>query len=277
MGESQLILKKLCFLLLLIVSLPQFCIGCSSNRNSSPSENAAQTQTPEPASSVTAEPSVQIEATVPPSTSPAAKLPEPAESLTPATPEIAVEEPEDSAFVRVADYIPAVVIDLKYATEDNFTGVVIYDFEDAYLRYGTVKKLAKVQSELAEKGYGIKIWDAFRPVAAQFVLWDTVPDSRYVANPHSGYSPHSRGNTVDITLVDSDGNECEMPTGFDDFSALADRDYSDISKNAASNARLLESVMTTHGFKGYSNEWWHYKDNTSYEVEKSFTPELAGQ
>lgn len=78
--------------------------------------------------------------------------------------------------VRILDYIPTVYIELKYATTDNFTGKIIYDFTDASLRYGTIKKLKAVQEELPEKGYSLKIWDAYRPVNAQFALWDVCPN-----------------------------------------------------------------------------------------------------
>lgn len=175
-------------------------------------------------------------------------------------------EPEDAELVNVADYIPGIYVDLKYATEDNFTGQVIYDFTEARLRYGTVKKLMAVQAELAEQGLALKIWDACRPTSAQFKLWEICPDSRYVANPNHSGSTHSRGNTVDITVVTADGGEIEMPTGFDDFTTKADRDYSDVTETAAANARLLEDLMTAHGFKPYSAEWWHYTDTVSYDV-----------
>ena len=183
-----------------------------------------------------------------------------------------VPEPENEACVRVRDYRPEITVDLRYATADNFTGQVIYTFSDAYLRYGTVKKLAAAQETLAEQGYGLKIWDAFRPVSAQFALWDICPDGRYVANPDKGFSSHSRGNTVDLTLVTSDGEDVSMPTGFDDFSAKADRDYSDVEEEAAINALLLEEAMIEAGFKPYSSEWWHFSDTDSYEVEENFTP-----
>ena len=176
------------------------------------------------------------------------------------------EEPADEALVAVTDYIPSIFVELKYATEDNFTGQVIYDFTDARLRYGTVKKLARVQAALLEQGYSLKIWDACRPVSAQFALWEVCPDPVYVANPNKGCSSHSRGNTVDVTLVLSDGTEVEMPTGFDDFSTLADRDYSDVPEPARSNALLLEDAMSGQGFKCYSGEWWHFTDEDSYPV-----------
>ncbi len=175
-------------------------------------------------------------------------------------------------FAKVKEYIPDIVIDLRYATQDNFTGEIIYDFEDAYLRYGTVEKLKHVQEEAARQGYLLKIWDAFRPVRAQFQLWEICPVPKYVASPYGGYSSHSKGNTVDLTLINKDGSEVEMPTGFDDFSDQADRDYSDCPAEAAENARYLEELMQKNGFIPYQGEWWHFEDADGYPVEESFSP-----
>jgi len=166
-------------------------------------------------------------------------------------------------------------VELRYATTDNFTGTVIYEFEDAYLRYGTVKKLAKVQEALREKGLRLKIWDAFRPAGAQFLLWEAFPNATYVSNPNKGYSSHTKGGTVDITVVDANGNELVMPSGYDDFSALADRNYSDCSAEAAANAKMLEKLMEDNGFTGYSKEWWHYSDTKSYSVNTCFDPSVV--
>lgn len=178
----------------------------------------------------------------------------------------------DTDLVPVTQYVPGIRQELRYAGEDNFTGQRIYEFSDAYLRWGTVKKLQAVSEELAQQGLGVKIWDGFRPVKAQFRLWQVCPDPAYVANPETGYSAHSRGNTVDITLVDSQGQPLEMPTDFDDFSAKADRDYTDCTAQAAANAQLLEQVMEKHGFRGYWAEWWHFTDTQSYPVEEVFDP-----
>ena len=196
----------------------------------------------------------------------------PPETLPPATIENALPVPAPEDFVRVLDYIPSARQELLYATDRNFTGQVIYDFTDAYLRYGTVKKLIAVSEDLAQLGLSLKIWDGFRPVSAQFRLWEVCPDPAFVANPQKGHSSHSRGSTVDITLVDTDGNELEMPTGFDDFSKKADRDYSDCTETAASHAELLEILMEKHGFRGYSAEWWHFSDTDEYPVEETFAP-----
>ena len=182
--------------------------------------------------------------------------------------------PEDDELVRAADFIPGIRQNLRYATEDNFTGQQIYDFADAYLRYGTVKKLQAACAELARQNLGILIWDGFRPVAAQEKLWEICPDPAFVSHPVTGSRSHCRGSAIDLTLVDlKTGKTLEMPTDFDDFSKLADRDYSDCAVEAADNARILETVMKKHGFKPYSAEWWHFSDTEDYPVEENFCPE----
>ncbi len=180
----------------------------------------------------------------------------------------------DSEFVRVTDYAPNIRVDLKYAGQGNFTGKEIYEFDDAYLRYGTVKKLITAQKKLEEYGMGLQIWDAFRPVKAQFKLWEICPNPLYVSDPTKGYSKHSQGNAVDVTLVDSDGTQMLMPTGFDNFTKLADRDYSDIDDEfARDNVTLLEKVMKESGFDAYYEEWWHFTDTDEYDVSEDFVPE----
>lgn len=174
--------------------------------------------------------------------------------------------PDDDDLVLISDYIPDAVIDLKYAATDNFTNQVIYEFEEPSLRYGTVKKLMTVQSELNKKGYTLLIWDAYRPTYAQQKLWDICPDPKYVSDPSKGYTNHCRGNTVDVSILKSNGTAVTMPSDFDEFSKLADKDYSDVSAEAAQNAQLLEAVMEKYGFKGYNGEWWHYVDTVSYPI-----------
>ena len=181
-------------------------------------------------------------------------------------------EPEAADFVRVQEYLPDILVDLKYAGAENFTGQAVYDFTDAYLRYGTVQKLSSALDILMDQGYTLLIWDAFRPTQAQFRLWEICPDPVYVANPETGFSSHSRGNTVDLTLAALDGEPVEMPTDFDDFSPLADRDYSDVPASAAANAQLLEDVLTAYGFQPYTGEWWHFSDLDNYPVEESWSP-----
>jgi len=184
------------------------------------------------------------------------------------TQEITTEkEPEDDEYVLVNKYIPDIYVELMYATDNNFTGVRIYDFTDAYLRYGTVKKLAQVQKELKQQGYSLKIWDAYRPFEAQQKLWEVYPDPNYVANPANGMKKHNLGGTVDITMVAADGSVISMPTEFDDFSLKADRDYSDIEdEEAVKNVMILQNAMENNGFTGYQGEWWDYSDTVEYEA-----------
>lgn len=184
------------------------------------------------------------------------------------TQEITTEkEPEDDEYVLVKKYIPDIYVELRYATENNFTGVKIYDFTEAYLRYGTVKKLAQVQKELKQQGYSLKIWDAYRPFEAQQKLWEVYPDPNYVANPANGMRRHNLGGTVDITMVAADGSIIPMPTEFDDFSLKADRNYSDIdNEEAVNNVMILQNAMENNGFTGYQGEWWDYSDTVEYEA-----------
>ena len=184
------------------------------------------------------------------------------------TQEITTEkEPEDDEYVLVKKYIPDIYVELRYATENNFTGVKIYDFTEAYLRYGTVKKLAQVQKELKQQGYSLKIWDAYRPFEAQQKLWEVYPDPNYVANPANGMKNHNLGGTVDITMVAADGSVISMPTEFDDFSLKADRNYSDIdNEEAVNNVMILQNAMENNGFTGYQGEWWDYSDTVEYEA-----------
>lgn len=209
-------------------------------------------------------------------------VPKVAETLPPETisetepaaePETVPVVPDDADFVRIADFIPDLRVELAYATQDNFTGTQIYEFTDGYLRYGTVKKLLIAVERLAEQGYGLVVWDAYRPVYAQERLWEICPDPTYVSKPGTGSQSHCRGKAVDVTLYSLESGELlEMPTGFDDFSAQADRDYSDCTAEAAQNAAVLEKAMIEAGFKPYSAEWWHYTDTDSYEVEYEFNP-----
>jgi D-alanyl-D-alanine dipeptidase len=197
---------------------------------------------------------------------PAVETPTPSSIALP-TPPVLPILPGDSELVRVGEQAPGIRVDLRYAGENNFTGQPIYDFSEAWLRYGTVQKLRAAEESLNAQGYELLIWDAYRPQTAQYVLWSVVPDPVYVANPYAGYSGHSNGGTVDITLVTLDGQPVEMPSGFDEFSALADRDYSDVSPAAAEHARILERAMVDAGFVPYAGEWWHYADADAYPYE----------
>ncbi len=169
------------------------------------------------------------------------------------------EPKEIEGLVDVTALDDTFVIDLRYATADNFTGQAIYSKAVCLLQRATAEKLAAAQREFAEHGYRIKIWDAYRPLSAQKVLWEVVGDPAFVADPAKG-SIHNRGAAVDVTLVDEDGNELPMPTGFDDFSEKAAIDYDGCTPEEARNRDFLGEIMVKHGFVRYRAEWWHFVD-----------------
>ncbi len=120
-------------------------------------------------------------------------------------------------------------------------------------------KLDAVQKKLEGMNLGLKVWDCYRPLAVQQTLWTILPDERYVANPRKG-SRHNRAASVDVTLVDSEGKELQMPTGFDDFGPRAHHHYQDLPDRAIRNRDLLKGMMEKAGFIPLSDEWWHYDD-----------------
>lgn len=180
----------------------------------------------------------------------------------------------DSDFVDLKSFIPEIDIELPYATEKNVVGKKLYANNNAYLRYGTAVKLKEANEDFKKLGYLIKVWDAYRPSSVQYDLWRKVADSRYIVDPKKG-SVHSRGAAVDITIVDKDGKELLMPTGFDGFSEKADKNYKDVSSDRVANAKILENVMVKNGFKSVYTEWWHFNDNIweSYDIVDNVSSE----
>ena len=179
-----------------------------------------------------------------------------------------VERNSDNRLVDLDALIPFVVIDVKYATIDNFTGQQLYPYPGAYLRYPAAVALRSAQEELNEKGLGLKVWDAYRPYAATVLMWDYVEDPRYVADPRNG-SRHNRGCAVDVTLIDLEtGEELPMPTSYDDFTEKAHIDYDDLPEVVMHNRALLIDVMRRHGFEPLASEWWHfdYKDWREFDL-----------
>lgn len=150
------------------------------------------------------------------------------------------------------------MIELRYATARNFTGAPLYPPEArCLLRRSVAERLVRAQDWLMARGLGLKVWDAYRPLAIQHALWRCKPDPTFIAPPTRG-SRHNRGASVDVTLVDSAGRELEMPTDFDDFSPAAARVFSGCTPAAAQHRALLDEAMRSAGFVGIQDEWWHY-------------------
>lgn len=171
-------------------------------------------------------------------------------------------------FVQLKDLDPDFVLDLKYATNDNFTHQKVYPNAICTLRVATAQKLVTANAAVKKQGYRIKIWDAYRPLSVQKIFWSIEPNDNYVANPYTGGSIHNRGCAVDITLVDSSGKELEMPSGFDDFTQSAYRSNPNMSSIARANMNMLTEVMTQSGFTTLDTEWWHFEDSdwASYPI-----------
>lgn len=162
--------------------------------------------------------------------------------------------------VDVEKMIPGLVLDIRYATTNNFTGQRLYPFAKCYLRRAAAEKLGAAQAEFALSGCGLKIFDGYRPLAVQRRMWEVFPQPGYVADPKKG-SRHNRGAAVDVTLIRlADGAELSMPTPYDDFTERAHRNFMDLPEEAIRNRAQLETVLTRHGFVGLPTEWWHFDD-----------------
>lgn len=174
-----------------------------------------------------------------------------------------------SDFVNLQTLTEDLIIELTYATPNNFTGQVVYDFTTAIARRGSAQKLAEASKILKKQGYRIKVWDAYRPVSAQLKLFEVYPDPTFVAKPNPNFS-HQKGVTFDVTLTDLAGKELVMPTAFDDFSEKAKRSSKHLwSPEALANYNLLNDAMTQAGFIGYPNEWWDFRDSQMDEYGPS--------
>jgi D-alanyl-D-alanine dipeptidase len=165
-----------------------------------------------------------------------------------------------------SEKVPGLVLEIRYATEQNITGKKIYTEKRAWLREETIRKLAQVARELEEKGYRLVLWDGWRPASAQKALWAAKPDGRFLTPPNR-ISRHTRGTSVDVSLADRNGKISEMPSDHDEFTKRADEDFSDVPKEVAERARLLRKAMFRAGFSGVPDEWWHYdlRDWASYD------------
>lgn len=171
--------------------------------------------------------------------------------------EVACEKSEPIELVELKEVIPDVVLDIRYATKNNFVGEVLYPSSRCFLAKDAAFALKKVQEDLKKQGYRLKVFDGYRPLSVQKRMWEVLPDSRYVANPATG-SRHNKGYAVDVSLVDINGNDVLMPTEFDDFSEKARSDYMDLSEEVIKNRQILKEAMEKYGFNQLSSEWWHF-------------------
>ncbi|MGB3508068.1 MAG: M15 family metallopeptidase [Microcoleaceae cyanobacterium] len=168
------------------------------------------------------------------------------------------EIPESAKLVDIKTINPEIILDIRYATTNNFLNQKLYPVAKCALRKEVAEKLSQVQTDLEIMGLGLKVYDCYRPLSVTKKMWEVLPDSRYVANPAKG-SRHNRGAAVDVSLIDlSTGKELEMPTEFDDFSEQAWRSYLGNKPEVQRNSELLENQMKKYGFEPLMTEWWHF-------------------
>ena len=190
--------------------------------------------------------------------------------LTPVTHEgynQSIKQNPDNELINLETFIPNVVLDIRYATTNNFTKEQIYNVPRAYARKPVAIALRKAQEEFKKSGVGIKIFDAYRPYAATVKFYEVYPDTTFVASPYRG-SRHNRGCAIDMTLIDlKTGKELDMPTGYDAFVKAARPTYPITDEKVKKNRALIIDVMAMYGFRVNSSEWWHF----DYRGYKAFS------
>lgn len=179
----------------------------------------------------------------------------------PAKKAAALSPDDPTRLIELVKLDPAIKLDMRYATANNFTGCVLYDQARAFLASAAAQAVARASKSAQADGFGLTIFDAYRPWRVTKQLWDATPagpKKNYVANPKRG-SKHNRGCAVDLSLHDlKTGMLVEMPSEFDDFSEKAHRDYIAASPAAIANRARLQRYLEAEGFVGLSNEWWHF-------------------
>lgn len=171
---------------------------------------------------------------------------------------ISIKANPNKELIDLEEYVPGLVMDIRYATKNNFMGEVIYNLPKAYARKPVAEALRNAQAELKLQGLGVKMFDAYRPYKATVKFYEGYGDTTYVASPYRG-SRHNRGCALDITLVDiKTGKELKMPTEYDSFKKAAWPSTPISDPEIRKNRELLIRIMKKHGFRVNSSEWWHY-------------------
>jgi D-alanyl-D-alanine dipeptidase len=161
--------------------------------------------------------------------------------------------------VYLPDIIPGIKLDIRYATANNLMRKPMYKTPAAFLRLPAAQALLAAEQDLKRLGYGLKIYDGYRPYRVTVAFYEAYHDTTFVASPYTG-SRHNRGCAVDLTLIDlKSGKELFMPTPYDAFTKQASATWTDgISTEAIANRKTLQDVMLKHGFVIYPAEWWHF-------------------
>jgi D-alanyl-D-alanine dipeptidase len=172
--------------------------------------------------------------------------------------------------VELAPLDPAIHLDIRYATSNDFLGTPVYSQARAFLQRPAAEALFRVQQKLKPLGYGLLIHDAYRPWYVTKIFWDATPPEGkiFVADPAKG-SRHNRGCAVDLTLYDlASGKPIEMPGTYDEMSPRSFPDYPGGTSLQRWHRNLLRRALESEGFSVYESEWWHfdYKDWKEYPI-----------
>ena len=190
----------------------------------------------------------------------------------PETTEQVTYQYDTAQWKELVELEPTILLDIRYATPDNFVGEQMYDCGKCFLRPEAATAMVKAQAMLKNKGYGLLMFDCYRPRPYQQRLWDKVPDARYVTPPAKG-SMHNRGLAVDLTLVDSEGAILDMGTDYDFFGERAYQTFTDLPAEVLANRKLLNETMDAVGFKSIRTEWWHFSlRGVSYDISDMVWP-----
>lgn len=173
---------------------------------------------------------------------------------------------EQLGFVDLTMIHPHIIVDLPYATTNNFVSHQVYPENKGYILSELVPGLKKVQEklDLREEGFRLKLLDGYRPFSVQEKLFSLCPNETYLSKPERSQgemikgSRHSRGAAIDLTLCNSQGQELKMPSEFDEFSIKAHRNYDGLDPEIVFHVTLLENLMEEEGFIGLPHEWWHF-------------------
>lgn len=174
----------------------------------------------------------------------------------------------DDAFVRVIELDTSIILDMRYATTNNFTQTQLYECEDCLLRYKVAKELVEANKHLLTLGYKIKLFDCYRPHSVQYKMWEVMPNINFVAPPEKG-SIHNRGGAIDITFCDLNNNELDMGTEYDFFGREAFHAYELLNDTILQNRLFLKNTLQNFNFKAIKTEWWHYSHSSCLQYEIS--------
>ena len=172
--------------------------------------------------------------------------------------------------VELVQLDPSFRLDIRYATTNNFTGRAVYSEARAFLQRPAAEALMRAHQTLKKEGYGLMIFDAYRPMSVVRIFWDVMPPDKkqFVADPANG-SPHASGCAVDLTLFDlKTGQAVDMPSEFDEWTVRSASNYPGGSKKSRHLRDLLRAAMEAEGFLHAELEWWHftYKDWQEYPM-----------